>query len=305
MPDLRTCALITLLGAVLAGCDASQSTGTEDGGPYTATELKYRLDTRFTVFFCDPDFWPVVRGDEQERALQRFPEIAADAEKFVAILEHLGFTGRTEFTPAEKLSIYREDKRLAAITLEPQGAAFTFSLRAAESQNNVVFLRGQIDSAGAISIRERTPTVGSCPICLSGDTWIATAAGPVPVRDLTMDALVYTLNDAQQRVLTRVVRIMRVPAPADHEFIRLRLADGRELQASPGHPTADGRLLRELVLGDRVDGSIVSSVDRVPVRGEAATYDLLPASGIGVYWANNVLLGSTLSVFNHRSRRLD
>jgi hypothetical protein len=98
---------------------------------------------------------------------------------------------------------------------------------------------------------------------------------------------------------------MRVPAPADHEFVRLRLADGRELQASPGHPTADGRLLRELVPGDRVDGSIVSSVVRVPVQGEAATYDLLPAGGRGVYWANNVLLGSTLSVFNQRIRKLD
>jgi hypothetical protein len=297
MSDLRTFALTLLLGTACAGCEAWQSTGTEDGGgPFTITELKYRLDTRYNVFFCDPDFWPVVRGDEQERALHRFPEIAADAEEFQAILQHLGLTGRTEFTAAEKLSIYREHKRLAAIALEPKGAAFAFSLRASETETRVVLLRGQIDSAGAISVRERTNSSDACPICLSGDTYIATAAGPVRVRDIGLNTLVYSLNDAQLRVLTRVERVLRVPAPADHEFVRLQLADGRELMASPGHPTADGRLLRDIVKGDLVDGSRVRAVDRIPMEGEAATYDLLPASGTGVYWANNVLMGSTLAV---------
>jgi hypothetical protein len=31
------------------------------------------------IFYCDPDFYPVGRGDVDELALERFPEIQQDA----------------------------------------------------------------------------------------------------------------------------------------------------------------------------------------------------------------------------------
>jgi len=77
---------------------------------------------------------------------------------------------------------------------------------------------------------------------------------------------------------------------ADHRG----LADGRELLASPGHKTADGRVLGSLAAGDRLDGSTIKLWELVPYSGDR-TYDLLPAGATGAYWANGVLLGSTLA----------
>jgi hypothetical protein len=76
-------------------------------------------------------------------------------------------------------------------------------------------------------------------------------------------------------------------------MVHLKLADGRELLASPGHRTADGRPLGALSVGDRLDGSTVTQWELVPYAGDR-TYDLLPAGPNGTYWANGILLSSTL-----------
>src|SRR5687767_11129770 len=63
------------------------------------TELKYRVLEQFPdFFFCDPDFYPIARGDEMELAQQRFPELQANQEEFQAILNHNGLSGQTSFT---------------------------------------------------------------------------------------------------------------------------------------------------------------------------------------------------------------
>ena len=53
-----------------------------------------------------------------------------------------------------------------------------------------------------------------------------------------------------------VVEIGNMPVPAGHLMVRMRLADGREVLASPGHRTADGRplgtLAQRLVVFGRV-----------------------------------------------------
>ena len=76
------------------------------------TELKYRVLDEFPdFFFCDPDFYPIAREDELTLALQRFPELQANAEEFQTILKHTGLGGMTTFTDDQKLLIYREHKR--------------------------------------------------------------------------------------------------------------------------------------------------------------------------------------------------
>jgi hypothetical protein len=75
--------------------------------------------------------------------------------------------------------------------------------------------------------------------------------------------------------------------------IHIRLSDGRELWASPGHPTADGRRLVDLKSGDVYDGAQVILFERVHYQG-TSTYDLLPSGETGFYWANGILMGSTL-----------
>ncbi|MGH7554909.1 MAG: hypothetical protein ACREMQ_18060, partial [Longimicrobiales bacterium] len=208
-----------VLSVVVGACDALSS---EPGEVLSITQLKYRLLDRYELFYCDPDYWPIVRGDEQERSLQRFPDIAADAEKFGAILEHLGFTGRTDFSAQEKLLIYREDKRLVFVALEAVGPDYRFDLRASEQQQ-VLAITGEIDSFGDIAERQRVLAVGTCPICLSGETLIATAEGPVRVRDLTGGTMVWSQDDEGRRILVRNLVKSSTPMPIGHEFIRLRL----------------------------------------------------------------------------------
>ena len=83
-----------------------------------------------------------------------------------------------------------------------------------------------------------------------------------------------------------------LPAPARHYVLRFTLLDGRAVDASPGHPTLTGRRLSDLTVGSELDGSRVISIEQMPYPG--ATWDLLPAGSTGAYWANDVLLGSTL-----------
>jgi hypothetical protein len=129
-------------------------------------------------------------------------------------------------------------------------------------------------------------------ICLAAGDSIATPTGPVPVTQVRRGMLVWTLDGAGRRVAAPVLLVGHTPALPGHHVVRVLLSDGRTVDASPGHPTADGRRVGELKPGDLLDGSHVSAVERVPYSSD--TWDLLPAGGTGAYWANDVLLGSTL-----------
>lgn len=132
-----------------------------------------------------------------------------------------------------------------------------------------------------------------CPICLAGDTLIETPSGSVSVKDLQVGMPIWTIDKSGERVSGAVQKISSVPAPPAHQMIRLVFDDGRELLASPGHPTADGRVVGDLAVNDVYDGARVVFADRV-TYGDTATYDILPYGGTGFYWANDILLGSTL-----------
>ena len=129
--------------------------------------------------------------------------------------------------------------------------------------------------------------------CLAADDLIDTPAGPVVVARLRQGMIVWTMDAAGHRVAAPVVRVSHTPAPPGHQVLRLRLDDGRIVSASPRHPTADGRQLGALRPGDLLDGSRLASVEEVAYVGD--TWDILPAGRTGTYWANSVLLGSTLT----------
>ncbi|MEW5828866.1 MAG: Hint domain-containing protein [Chloroflexota bacterium] len=256
-------------------------------------ELKYRLLERYPDFFyCDPDYYPVGRGDEAQLALERFPEIQADAEEFQAILSHNGLEGQTAFTDDQKLLIYREHKKLAAIPFELDGERYRFQIQTGIEGQEGAVIQGRIDGQGRITEDERTPGFPACPICLAVHTLIDTPRGPVPVEALKIGDPVWTLDRFGERVAATVSRAAHVTAPASHQVVHLVLDDGRELWASPGHPTADGRLLGDLRPGDTLDGARVALAELVPYTG-GATYDILPSGETGFYWANGILMGST------------
>ena len=71
------------------------------------------------------------------------------------------------------------------------------------------------------------------------------------------------------------------------------LSDGRELVAAGAHPNADGTFLRQLRAGQPYDGATIVSTTWT-VSTAAATFDILPAGPAGTYWANGILIGTTL-----------
>ncbi|MBF8299561.1 MAG: hypothetical protein HW397_610, partial [Dehalococcoidia bacterium] len=90
-----------------------------------------------------------------------------------------------------------------------------------------------------------------------------------------------------------VLAVVSRAAHLGQSALTVRLGDGRSITASPEHPTVDGRVLAGLRPGDQLDGATVDSVQWLSYH-EAATYDILPAGGSGTYWADGVLLKSTL-----------
>jgi hypothetical protein len=259
------------------------------------TELKYLLLEQYPdMFYCDPDLFPVARGDEQELALAWFPLIQANQEEFQAILANISLASASSFTDEQKLLIYREHKKLAAISFQLADDEYQFQLQVAESEGQEgMIVNGLIDGNGSITVEASQPTIATCPICLARGTLIDTPNGPVSVETLRRGDIVWTVDKTGGKIPAEILIAARTIAPADHRIVHVLLADGRELWVSAGHPTADLRTVGELEIGDSLDGSRILRLDRMPYGG-AATYDVLPSGTTGFYWANGILMGSTL-----------
>jgi hypothetical protein len=130
--------------------------------------------------------------------------------------------------------------------------------------------------------------------CLPSWTLISTPGGDIPVTDLRPGMYVYTLDADGNRAVTQIELVSKVMVPRSHRVCRLILDDGRELSVSAGHPTADNREIGDLNPGDVLDGAALVSIEKVQYEA-GHTYDLLPSGESGYYWADGVLLGSTLS----------
>ncbi len=137
------------------------------------------------------------------------------------------------------------------------------------------------------------PPPGGCPICLAGNTLIETPVRLVPAKDFQAGMSVWTRDKTGHRVSGLVTKTSRVQVPPTHQMVHLVLGDGRELFASPGHPTMNGRTIGDLAPGDVYNGGSVAGTQRVPYS-ESATYDILPSGDTGLYWANGILVGSSL-----------
>jgi hypothetical protein len=273
-------------------------------------ELRYRLIERFgDPWYCDPDLYPLaIAGRERTEALQGFADIARDAPAFQAMAKHLDLEKVTEFSDDQKILLYREYKRLRAISLEPEGNKFRFGISVSENSgksggskglggkgfgNKGFRIAGLIDADGAVSNLQRVPVVLSCPICLAIGTRIDIPGGPVAVEELTPGTLVWTLDARGKRVAMPVLDVRAMRVPAGHLMIHLSFKDGRELWVSPGHPTVDGRTVDQLRPGAAYDGATIQSAALERYAGRQ-TFDLLPAGDTGFYWADGILLASTL-----------
>jgi hypothetical protein len=129
--------------------------------------------------------------------------------------------------------------------------------------------------------------------CLPMGTLIDTPDGPVPVEQLHKGMMVWTMTGSGDRVASVLVETSKIQVPPTHQVVVIMLEDGRTVTASLDHPTANGKALGDYRAGDILDGSRVIVAERMSYSG-GATYDILPDSATGFYWANGILLSSTL-----------
>jgi hypothetical protein len=287
---ITTMILVMVVG-ILVGCRGGTTTSPV---VYSQPELAYRLISNFgDAFYCDPDYYPVAReGQEEKNALDQFPVIRSNQAEFSAILKHLDLLDKSEYTTAEKVLIYQEHKKLTlAVQMTASGADYNFTLRVGEGQGERI--DGVITQSGQITVTKRETSFNTCPICLASGTLIDTPEGLVLVEQLRKGMFVWTVGESGQRIAAVVMDTVSTPVPLLFQVVRVTLNDGRVVTASPGHPTADRRALGDYRVGDMLDGGVVMAVERIAYN-EGATYDLLPSGATGMYWANGILLRSTL-----------
>lgn len=140
--------------------------------------------------------------------------------------------------------------------------------------------------------------IGKCPACPydcdSPDTPVATPGGERPIAELREGDLVLSVDHGEVRAVPIVAT--RQHAVSDHHaVVRVVLASGRVIEISASHPTTDGRSLGALAPGDLLGDVLVESVSMIQYT-HAFTYDILPASDTGSYFAAGALIGSTLAV---------
>jgi hypothetical protein len=260
-------------------------------GPWS---LRYRLLVHYPDFaYCDPDLYPVARVDHQPAADQWW--IAADhaSAEVSAILAHHGF--HEPLTSDQRLTAYRDHKSLTVISMSPVpiGYRYQLSITATSGGEPDHTVTGEISLDGTIREISRQARRGGCPICLEAETTIATPAGEISVALIRPGDTVWTTTAAGRRIAAPVLQVVRRATPGPHLMLRLALSDGRAVIAAGAHPAADGTLLRELAPGRQYDGATIASTTWM-VSTAAATFDLLPAGPTGTYWANGLLIGTTL-----------
>jgi hypothetical protein len=128
--------------------------------------------------------------------------------------------------------------------------------------------------------------------CASPDTPVATPDGDRPIASLREGDLVYSVDGAAI-VAAPILATHQNAVRADHHVVRVRLANGATIDVSRGHPTLDGRVFGELRAGGRLGGVAIDAVEIVPYACDR-TYDILPATDSGGYFAGGALVGSTL-----------
>lgn len=295
--------LLSALAFVLGACSAAAASpepspsATASADTSSPAGMKEALLARFgDLAYCDPDQFPVARADEAAAAREHLAEMRADASTWAAVAKAVGFDAASTPTGDTLLAAYRNWKMLRALELQPsKGDAFVFDATFNAASGSFTHVIGTVRPNAAIEVTSQEPgRAPACPICLARGTLVATPGGDVPVEALRPGDPVWTADASGRRIAAVVLETGSTPVPPTHLLVRLVLADGRVLEASPGHPLADGRLVGSLQAGDDVDGSTVVSTDRVPDT-DARTFDLLPSGPTGAYWGDGILLGSTLS----------
>jgi hypothetical protein len=128
-------------------------------------------------------------------------------------------------------------------------------------------------------------------VCADPTTPIETPDGPRAISALRVGDLVYSEDHAQ--IVAVPILVVKGRPARGHVVRSVQLGNGKILQISARHPTVDGRTFGDLRAGDNLGGQRVVAVEWVTYEQDY-TYDILPASDTGSYFAGGALIGTTI-----------
>lgn len=129
----------------------------------TAWQLRYRLLDHYPDFaYCDPDLYPVAREDEQPAADDWWAGANPASSEVDAILAHHGYRG--SLTAAQRLTAYRDHKRLTVIAMTTVSDGYQYQLTIGPGGEPTQRVSGVVTLAGEVRETSRTPRPGGCPI---------------------------------------------------------------------------------------------------------------------------------------------
>ena len=275
------------------GPPSGSSAATTSTTTASVWRLRYVLLSHYPNFaYCDPDNYPVARGDQQAAADAWWASADHGSAELQAIITQYAL--HDPLTAAQRLTAYSDHKKLTAIAMTQIAGGYQYQLSTSTSggePNQTV--AGVVSMDGSIRETSRQARPGGCPICLEAGTRIATPGGDVLVAQIRPGDMVWTTDASGRRVPAPVEQVTARSTPGPHLMLELALSDGRTLIAAGAHPAANGTYLRELRVGDRYDGATIAAMEWV-TSTTPMTFDLLPAGPTGTYWANGILVGSTL-----------
>jgi hypothetical protein len=201
----------------------------------------------------------------------------------------------TPLTSDQIVAVYRDWLKLEAVRLQSGGGEYDFEMfpgpDPSEALRNEIV--GKVDLFGHVHDVHKGSGMGACPICLAGRTLISTPHGRVGVTAIRVGMHIWSPGRDGRPIDAVVLETKsRIDAPGS-QLVDVVLADGREITASALHQIGDGRPIGSLRVGDQVEGVTITNIEVVQdVFGR--TYDLLPSGETGEYWADGVLMRSTL-----------
>lgn len=133
----------------------------------------------------------------------------------------------------------------------------------------------------------------NCPKCLSKQTLIDSPKGAKQAAEIKIGDLVWSKNENGEKISVPVIKISKRDVTNKASLLKVTLSDSRNIIVSPNHPTADHTLFKNLQIGQALDNAKIVKME-VILYTDQFTYDLLPDSSTGFYWANGILVGSTL-----------
>lgn len=278
------------------GLDSSLAADTLPPPPparkYSKAQLQLKLLRKHGLNWCDGNAFPVYQPvSEEEIARQLAQYKVKNPSLFRAVQREFKIPQDREPTPKENEMTYSRFRRANAIALTLKDDRYHFDFYAILPRQQKI--TGSIGKTGDIQIDQKTPGRPRCPICLSASTRISTPAGPVQVTELRPGMQVWTRRADGKKQSEALLSVQKVPVPQSHQMLFLVLEDGRSLRVSPSHPDIQGRPLSDFKPGEMLDGSLIQSRKLVAYHA-GFTYDLLPDGGTGHYWADGVLIGSTM-----------